>query len=67
MWGNIMIYTFLDCEYREYVEFVSQYAELNQFAYICHNMSAVKKEYKKGCAYCLKNLDRRCCPMGYVR
>lgn len=63
------IVTYLNCPARYLNDYNNPYAEVSERIYLCWLSDAIPKmfgeEYHRGCAFCMRNLARGCCPNGF--
>lgn len=65
--GSIVAFT--DCPARYLNDYTNPYAEVNERIYLCYLSDVVPhmygEQFHRGCAFCMKNLARGCCPNGF--
>ena len=65
--GNLV--THLDCKARHLNDYKNPFAEVSEQIYLCWLSDAVPRmygeKYHSGCAFCMRNLARGCCPHGF--
>jgi hypothetical protein len=61
--------SFADCPARHLNDYKNPYAEVSERIYLCWLSDTVPhmygEQFHRGCAFCMKNLVRGCCPNGF--